>query len=342
MDELYSSKIEQKTSRSSILHFNWRNNQGMDRLQSMRVFQHVVDEGGFAAAARRLEMPPAAVTRLVADLEKHLGVRLLQRTTRRLSLTPAGEAYLGRLRAILSDIDEADTLAQSHSREMSGTVRILAQPVVATHIIAPAVATFQHLYPEVVLELDVHDVIDPSVEDYDLTIVNGAVPLQASVIVRTIIESEAVFCAAPAYLQQFGVPATPEELRQHRCLRLRTPGMRLRAMTLIDPGTERTLEMEVPVVMSANHTDTLLRATIHGAGISSQPLDLVAPLLKSGVLQRVLSPWITTRLTLVAALPSRKFMPARTRAFLDHLVEHTRNSLAGLTAQPQDFRPARA
>src|SRR3954468_6509755 len=112
----------------------------MDRLQSMRVFQQVVDEGGFAAASRKLNLAPAVVTRLVGDLEKHLGVRLLQRTTRRLSLTPAGEAYLIRLRAILAEIDEADAMAHAHSREMSGTVRILASPVLATHVIAPAVA----------------------------------------------------------------------------------------------------------------------------------------------------------------------------------------------------------
>src|SRR3982751_5891607 len=141
----------------------------MDRLQSMRVFQQVVDEGGFAAAARKLELTPAAVTRLVSDLEKHLGVRLLQRTTRRLSLTPAGEAYLGRLRGIPSDIEEGDGGVQAHSREMSGTVRILAQPVVATHIIAPAIPEFHRLHPEVVLELHVHDAVDPNVEDYDLT-----------------------------------------------------------------------------------------------------------------------------------------------------------------------------
>src|SRR6187402_2720963 len=130
----------------------------MDRLQSMRVFQQVVDQGGFAAAARKLDLTPAAVTRLVGDLEKHLGVRLLQRTTRRLSLTPAGEAYLLRLRPILSDIEEADAAANSHSREMSGTVRVLALPVVATHIIAPAIPDFQSQYPEVVLELHVQDV----------------------------------------------------------------------------------------------------------------------------------------------------------------------------------------
>src|SRR5262245_13793509 len=106
----------------------------MDRLQSMRVFEQVVAEGGFAAAARKLDLAPAVVTRLVGDLEKHLGVRLLNRTTRRVALTPAGEAYVGRLREILSDIDEADALAHAHSREMTGTVRVLALPTLATHL----------------------------------------------------------------------------------------------------------------------------------------------------------------------------------------------------------------
>jgi DNA-binding transcriptional LysR family regulator len=303
----------------------------MDRLQSMRVFQQVVDEGGFAAAARKLDLTPAAVTRLVSDLEKHLGVRLLQRTTRRLSLTPAGEAYLGRLRHILSEIDEADTVVQAQSREMSGKVRILALPVVATHIIAPAIPEFQRQYPEVVLELHVHDVVDPNVEDYDLTIVTGAVPILSTAIVRTIIESQAVFCAAPEYLRRHGVPATPQDLQRHRCLRLRAEGTRLRPMTLIDPTEDdRQMEVDVPAVVIANHTDALMRATLAGAGISSQPADLIAPMLRSGELQRVLAPWITNRISLVAALPSRKFMPARTRAFLDHLVGYTRRTLSGL------------
>ncbi|MDB5751751.1 MAG: LysR family transcriptional regulator, partial [Ramlibacter sp.] len=174
----------------------------MDRLQSMRVFQQVVDEGGFAAAARKLDLAPAAVTRLVSDLEKHLGVRLLQRTTRRLSLTPAGEAYLSRLRVILGEIEEADAMAHAHTREMSGTIRILALPVVATHIIAPAIPAFQRQHPQVLLELHVEDVVDPNVEEYDLTIVTGAVAVHSTAIVRTLIESAAVFCAAPDYLRR--------------------------------------------------------------------------------------------------------------------------------------------
>ena len=311
----------------------------------MRVFQQVVDEGGFAAAARKLDMAPAMVTRLVSDLEKHLGVRLLQRTTRRLSLTPAGEGYLSRLRVILSDIEEADAMAHAHTREMSGTVRILALPVVATHLLAPAVAEFQQRYPEVVLDIHVEDVTDPNVEDYDLTVLNAWVPVHSGAIVRTILHSEAVFCAAPEYLLQHGEPRTPDELVQHRCLRLRTPGVRLRPMKLIDPTDgDREREVEVPAVMTANHTDSLLRATMHGAGISSQPVDLIAPMLRTGQLRRVLAPWITNRLMLVAALPSRQFMPARTRAFLDHLVEHARRTVAGmgLDEVEGEFRPAPA
>jgi DNA-binding transcriptional LysR family regulator len=305
----------------------------MDRLQSMRVFQQVVDEGGFAAAARKLALAPAVVTRLVGDLEEHLGVRLLQRTTRRVALTPAGEAYLARLRVILGDIDEARAAAQAHTREMTGTLRILAPPVVATHMLAPMVAGFSRLHPGVTLEIHEEDTSDPPVEDYDLTVLSGAVQLDANVISRTIILSHAVFCASPDYLERNGVPATPQDLRHHKCLRLRTPGMRLRPITLIDPtNDDRTLEVEMPAVLIANNTDTLLRATVEGAGISSQPVELLAPLLTTGRLKRVLSPWLTMRLSLVAALPTRKFMPARTRAFLDYLIEHTRKMVADLGA----------
>jgi DNA-binding transcriptional LysR family regulator len=303
----------------------------MDRLQSMRVFQEVVDEGSFAAAARKLDLAPAVVTRLITDLEQHLGVRLLQRTTRRLALTDAGQTYLARLRLILSDIDEAHGFAQAHTQEMVGTVRILALPVAATHMLAPVVAGFQRKHPGVTLDIHVDDSPDPPVHDYDLAVLNSTAQLDANVIVRTIILSQAVFCASPSYLRRSGTPRVPQDLLRHQCLRLRMTGTRLRPMTLIDPRDEhRTLELDVPAVLVANYTDALLRATIEGAGISSQPIDLLAPLLRTGQLRRVLSPWITARLTMVAALPSRKFMPLRTRAFLDYLIEQTRRSVAGL------------
>ncbi len=303
----------------------------MDRLQSMRVFQQVVDEGGFAAAARRMDLAPAVVTRLIGDLEQHLGVRLLQRTTRRLSLTQAGERYLERVRSILADIDEADSMVQAETQEMSGTVRVLAPPVAATHTLAPAIAGFQKLHPNVAVDVHVEDSPDPAVHEFDLAVLSGTTVVDPDVIARPILLSHAVFCAAPDYLEQHGEPKIPQDLLRHRVLRLRLPNSRLGPMRLLDPTEDdRVLELEVPPVLVANHTDTLLRATIEGGGISSQPIDLLAPLLHAGTLRRVLAPWITARLALVAAIPSRKYMPLRTRAFMDYLIEYSRRSVQGL------------
>jgi DNA-binding transcriptional LysR family regulator len=303
----------------------------MDRLQSMRVFQQVVEEGGFAAAARKLDLAPAVVTRLVSDLEKHLGARLLQRTTRRLSLTQAGETYLERVRGILAEIDEADAQVQAQTHEMRGMIRVLAPPVAATHTLAPAIIAFQKLHPCVHVEVHVEDAPDPAVHEYDLAVLDSTSHIDQNVIARPIILSQAVFCAAPDYLKRHGRPTAPEDLLQHRVLRLRTPNVRLGPMRLLDPGNkDRTLELDVQPVLTANHTDTLLRATLEGGGISSQPIDLLAPLLGKGVIERVLAPWITAQLTLVAAIPSRKYMPSRTRAFMDHLIAHTRQAVDGL------------
>jgi DNA-binding transcriptional LysR family regulator len=305
----------------------------MDRLQSMRVFQRVVDEGGFAAAARALDMSPAGVTRLVSDLEEHLGVRLLQRTTRRLSLTHAGEAYLAKIRHILNDIDEAHATAQADTQEISGVLRILAPPVLATHVLAPVVAEFRLRYPKVLLDVFVDSPAVPPIEDFDLTLMGADANFDANVVARPIISSQGVICAAPSYIQRHGVPNTPAELANHHCLRIKLPGNRPRLWQLIRPGGgagggDLTMDIAVEPAFLVNHSDTLLRATLDGAGISGQPLDLVASYLKSGQLTRILAPWITGRFTLYAALPSRKFMPARTRAFLELLTDQTRAAIS--------------
>ena len=303
----------------------------MDRLQSMRVFQQVVDEGGFAAAARKMELAPAVVTRLISDLEQHLGGRLLQRTTRRVSLTQAGERYLERVRTILAEIDDADAMVQDETKEMSGRIRVLAPPVAATHTLAPAIVSFQRLHPNVDIDVHVEDAPDPAVHEFDLAVLNSTALVDPNTIARPIILSQAVLCASPEYVQRHGEPKEPEDLQRHRCLRLRLPNVRLGPMRLLNPTEQdRVVEIEVRAAMTANHTDTLLRATLEGGGVSSLPIDLLPPLLGAGLIQRVLAPWITARLTLVAAIPSRKYMPSRTRAFMDHLVLHSRRIVQGL------------
>lgn len=297
----------------------------MDRLQSMRVFQQVVDDGSFAAAARKFDMSSAVVTRLVGDLEDHLGVRLLQRTTRRLALTDAGETYLARVRHILTDIDEAHAAAQAHAQEMSGTIRIMTPPVFAVHVLAPLVAEFGRRYPKVVLDIHVDSPLVPPVEDYDLTLLGAADTFDANIIARPIASSDGILCASPDYLRRNGTPQRPEDLPQHHCLRVKQAANRHRVWRLTNPKEDkRVVEVQIEPTMLVNHSDTLIRACVDGAGIMSQSIDLVANHLGSGALQRILSPWITGTNTLYAALPSRKFIPVRTSVFLEFMTEYTR------------------
>lgn len=305
----------------------------MDRLNSMRVFQRVVDEGGFAAAARALDMSPAVVTRLVADLEDHLGTRLLQRTTRRQSLTDAGEAYLERVRPLLQDLEEADALVSSRTRELAGVLRVLAPPVLATHVVAPLVAGFHERYPSVQLDIEVENHRDPQIEQFDVTLMGASAGFDANVIARKINETEAILVASPRYLARRGAPQTPTDLLQHDCLRSKPESLRHRHWTLFRSDNDRErVELDVQPVLWSNHNDTLIRAAIDGAGIAATAVELAAPHLASGALVRVLSPWIAGRFTLYAALPSRKFLPQRTRVFLDYLSEQTQIGVASALA----------
>ena len=297
----------------------------MDRLMSMRVFQKVIDEGGFAAAARALDLSPAVVTRLVADLEAHLGTRLLHRSTRRLSLSAAGESYLERLRVILQDIDEADQAVSSHTHELAGVLRILAPPVLATYVLAPLIAGFRQLHPKILLDIDVASYKQPPIEEYDLTLLPTDAGFNGEVVARKVSSTEAILVCAPSYLKAKGQPFAPQELAQHDILRLKTEGGQPRLWRLFNAAQDDApLDVAVNPGLWVNHSDTLLRAALDGAGITSVALDLVAPHLMQGTLVRVLGPWIAGRLNLYAAIPSRQFLPERSRVFMEYLIEQTR------------------
>jgi DNA-binding transcriptional LysR family regulator len=299
----------------------------------MRVFQKVIDEGGFAAAGRSMDMSPAVVTRLVADLEDHLGTRLLHRTTRRVSLTDAGESYLERVRLILQDLDEAHALVSSQTSELAGVLRLLAPPVLATHVLAPLVSGFRQAYPKILLDIDVESHREPPIEDYDITLMGTKTSFDANVIARKVISSVTVLLASPEYLRRRGTPTRPEDLAQHDCLRFKPAAGRSRGWRLLHETDEtRFVDIEVQPVLWANHTDTLMHAALDGAGITATTIELAAPLIQNGDLVRVLNPWITDRLTMYAALPSRKFMPRRTEVFLDYLITQTRTRVESAMA----------
>jgi len=300
----------------------------MDRLLSMRVFQKVIDEGGFAAAARALDMSPAVVTRLVADLEDHLGTRLLHRTTRRVSLSPAGENYLTRVRGILQDIDEAHSIASAQTSEPKGVLRILTPPVLATFLLAPLIAEFRELHPKIRLHVEVDSHDELPIEDFDLTLLPTTDAFDADIVARKVSETEAILVCSPEYIKRHGTPATPTELAQHELLRLRAQGMVQRLWRLRNSHTDEVFDLVSEPSLWINHTETLLRATVDGAGITSVAVGLAAPFLARGELVRVLRPWITDRLSLYVALPSRKFMPERTRVFLEFFIDRIRDEHA--------------
>jgi DNA-binding transcriptional LysR family regulator len=306
----------------------------MDRLLSMRVFRRVIDEGSFAAAARALDLSPAVVTRLVADLEAHLGTRLLQRTTRRLAVTDAGAAYVERLRVILADIDDADSSVGAQTRELAGQLHVSAPPLLATYLVGPLVAGFRRLHPNIRFELDADAWDSPAIETHDLTLLATNEGYDGSIVARRILSVDAVLVAAPAYLARSGLPRHPQDLIQHECLRLRLPGLRPNVWRLrraADTG-EQVVDVPVRPVVWTNHGEALLRAALDGAGITSTSLELVAAHLHRGELVRVLAPWIVGRPSVYAALPSRKFTPQRVRVFLDYLTAQTQARLAGIGA----------
>lgn len=293
----------------------------MDKLRSMMVFECVVAESGFAACARKLDMSPAVVTRLVADLEDQLGVRLLQRTTRRIALTPAGEAYLDRVRSILYEVEEAEEEVRSHAQEMSGNIRVSSLPGMATHLVAPAVAEFRRQHPKVNIELRSDVLAAHAIEANDITLLTDHIPISSGVVVRRVVESTSILCASPDYLSRRGDPQAPQDLRHHDVVRLVLPDLTSGPLRLMDEADPRREEsVSVSPVLTCNDHEAVLRSTLEGAGISSQALQVVASLLGTGQLRRVLSPWIADRYALIAVFASRRHMPARTRGFLEHLV----------------------
>lgn len=291
----------------------------------MRVFQKVVDEGGFAAAARALDMSPAAVTRLFGDLEQHLGARLMQRTTRKLALTEAGELYLLRVRGILNEIDDAEAAVGSSSQELQGTVHLLASPLLAAYFLAPQITIWRQRYPKVALEIAIDPFPQSRVDEFDVTFMAVDEGYDANVVARPLATTEWILCASPAYLQRRGVPLQPQDLKRHDYLRFpgqqATGGSNRRLRLRPANGDGDPVEVDMPLALQSVSIDVLYRAALDGAGVAVLSRLLAERHLASGELVHLLPDWIFGRLTVFAAVPTRKLMPARTRAFLDFLSE---------------------
>jgi DNA-binding transcriptional LysR family regulator len=299
----------------------------MDRLLSMRVFQQVIDEGGFAAAARAMDMSPAGVTRLVTDLEQHLGTRLMQRTTRKLMLTEAGEAYLLRVRSILSEVADAEACAGESASELQGMLHVLAPPLFANHFLATQINQWTHRYPKVAIDLHVDPFPQSRVEEFDVTFLSVNEGADINIVARNIATTQWIVCASPSYLQRHGTPLQPSDLQDHKYLRFPWPassGRSSRAvgLTKLD-HSEDDVEVPMQMVLQSSSYDVLFNAALDGAGITMMPQFPVENYLRTGALVHLLPDWIFGRFTIYAALPTRKLIPARTKAFLEFASEMT-------------------
>lgn len=288
----------------------------MDRIAAMQVFAKVVELGSFARAAERLDLSTSAASRQVADLEAHLDTRLLNRTTRKISLTESGRTYHERCLQLLADIDEAEQTAQAGRASARGTLRITCPVNFGLHHIAPLLGPFQKMHPDVRLDISLSDrMVDIVEEGFDLAIRIGESG-STSVIARKLGESQLIACAAPAYLKKHGTPKTPEQLAGHNCMLYEYLNPREWRFTGRD-GREH--KVRVFGTTQTNNGDLLATVAAQGLGICCEPDFIVAAHLAAGRLKRILPDYEAPVTAIHAVYPSRRHLSAKVRAFVDFL-----------------------
>ena len=289
----------------------------MDRLTAMQVFVEVAHSGSFSATADKLDMSRAMVTRYVGELEQWLGARLLQRTTRSVTLTDAGENCLRRSQQMLALVQDVEEETQSHDGALRGQLRITCSMSFAYAQMAAAVVDFLQLHPQLKIDLNASEGALNLVEArIDLAIRISAEP-DPALIGRVLAPCTAVLVASPAYLAAHGVPQLPADLATHRCLSYANFG---KSVWTFSRGDDHA-RVSVGSYFSANEATALLQGVLAGGGIALQPSYLANPHLQDGSLQVVLPDWKVPDMAIYALYPSRKHLSPAVRALLDFLVE---------------------
>ncbi|MFL6798064.1 MAG: LysR family transcriptional regulator [Xanthobacteraceae bacterium] len=289
----------------------------MDKLVSIRAFTKVVALGNFSAAARELRLSRSAISKYIADLERDLGVQLLNRTTRSANPTDNGRSYYERCVAILADLEEADRTAahlQTHAR---GVLKVNAPMSFGTLYLGKVMPDFMAQHPDLVVQLNLSDQqIDTVQEGFDVTI-RIADMASIGLIVRKLAAVERVFCASPRYIKERGVPKVPDDLRQHDCL----------SYGYLSTGTQWKLTgkdgdywIHVPWKLCSNNAEVLRDAVVEGSGIALLPTFIAGPDLQSGRLRTVLDGYQAPQLDLCALYPPTQYLPLKVRVFIDFLV----------------------
>ncbi len=288
----------------------------MDTHTAMQTFAKVVELGSFAAAAEKMGQARSVVTRQIAYLEQKYGVRLLNRTTRKLSMTDAGRAFYDRVRPILAEVNDLELSLQAEGQRPSGRLRISAPVSFGILHLGPTIAEYLQRYPDVVIDLDLNDRVVDLVEDgYDVAVRIGPMN-DSSLVARPLAPQPLIVCAAPAYLARHAAPAHPEDLRNHRCLHY----------TYASTGNEWHFEKDgkiqlvrVNAALRANNGDVLRTAALAGHGIIMQPEFLVGDDVKAGRLIALLTDYTHSPIVMAAVYPHRRFLSPKVRSFVEYL-----------------------
>ena len=292
----------------------------MDTFSDLAFFILLVKRGSLAGAAQQLGLTPSAASKRLAALEARLGVRLLNRTTRRLSVTPEGEAYLDQGGRILAELEELEQGLGGSRVAPRGLLRVNATLGFGRRHIAPAVGNFLQAFPDVEVQLQLTDrALNLAEEGFDIGILVGDLP-DARLIARKLAPNSRLLCAAPAYLARHGDPASPRALQQHRCIVIRESETAYGTWHLQAAGRQETVKVRGPA--ATNDGEVAVNWALQGHGILLRSEWEVAPMLRSGRLRQVLPEWSAPPADIYAVYLSRDKLSARVRAFVDFMAEH--------------------
>ncbi len=284
----------------------------------MRVFAKVVEQGSFVAAANALELSNAVVTRHVADLENYLGTRLLNRSTRKMSLTETGHAYLERVRHILIEIDEADAIASELSKKPAGILHIYSQIGFGQTQLARLLPAYSLQYPDVMLNVTMSDRTVDLVEDgFDVGIFTVHQKFDVSMVARQLGIAEVLLCASPGYIEKHGAPAVPDELLQHACLNFSLEHLR-HHWTFQSSDGITTVPINGKVV--SNNADLLGHCALAGMGIVMRSSYSLGDDLVTGKLVRILPEYGLGNIAVQLVYPSRRLLSAKVRSFVEFMM----------------------
>ncbi len=293
----------------------------MDKLKSLVIFMRAAQYQSFSEAARQLSMSPSAVSRAVARLEDELGIRLLQRTTRSLMLTEDGAKYFTRTQQILDDLEAAELEVKQSQVMPTGVLRLNLSIALGKMYIAPRLPDLALRYPDLKLNVSFSDLISDIIDQgIDATVRVGS-SNDSGLMMKSVAKSCLVTCAAPSYLQQVGIPQTPEEIVHHRCVNFVLPQTRREIEWNFDRSGEE-ISLPISSYLQLDYAEALLEAAVRGAGLIQAPKYIVARAIDRGELQPILTDYASRSVKpIVVVYPQKRHLSAKVRVFLEFMTE---------------------